>query len=322
MSVNLSTKIAGIRLSNCMYNASGVNCITGDELHILGKSKFTAVIQTKSCTLNSREGNPLPRYYDNSICSINSSGLPNLGYKYYSSISEEMSVYNKPYIVSVSGLSPNDNIVIVDHLKENLDVNGIELNLSCPNIVGKPQIGYDFCAMSTLLRRLFEDYAPTIINNQKQIFGLKLPPYFDISHFTQAADIINEYKNHINFLTCINSIGNGIVINPQTDSVTIKPKNGFGGIGGSAIKATALANVRKFYELTDCSIIGCGGVANARDVYEHILCGASAVQVGTQFKKSGIFVFECLSRNLQKIMLDKGYNSIEDFRGQLKYLDC
>ena len=186
MSVNLSTKIAGIRLSNCMYNASGVNCITGDELHILGKSKFTAVIQTKSCTLNSREGNPLPRYYDNSICSINSSGLPNLGYKYYSSISEEMSVYNKPYIVSVSGLSPNDNIVIVDHLKENLDVNGIELNLSCPNIVGKPQIGYDFNDSEELLRTVFE------LNDHR--LGLKLPPYFDMVHFNNMATILDEFK--------------------------------------------------------------------------------------------------------------------------------
>ena len=63
----------------------------------------------------------------------------------------------------------------------------------------------------------------------------------------QQLKLINKYD--IDFLTCINSIGNGLVINPETDTVVIKPKNGFGGIGGSCIKATALANVRKFYRV-------------------------------------------------------------------------
>ncbi len=39
------------------------------------------------------------------------------------------------------------------------------------------------------------------------------------------------------------------MIDPYKEETTIKPKNGFGGLGGSIIKHTALANVRKFYEL-------------------------------------------------------------------------
>ena len=109
-------------------------------------------------------------------------------------------------------------------------------------------------------------------------------------------------KYPITFITCINSIGNGLVINPDTDSVSIKPKYGFGGIGGQCIKPTALANVRKFYELTNCDIVGCGGVVNGRDVYEHILCGAKAVQIGSQFKREGIEVFDRISQELQVIM--------------------
>ena len=74
-------------------------------------------------------------------------------------------------------------------------------------------------------------------------------------------------------------------------------KNGFGGIGGSYVKPTGLANVRKFYEIfqregSGIKIVGCGGVETGKDVFEYILCGAEIVQVGTQFYKEG----KCFSR--------------------------
>eukprot|EP00695_Tsukubamonas_globosa_P001036 TRINITY_DN1981_c0_g1_i1.p3 TRINITY_DN1981_c0_g1~~TRINITY_DN1981_c0_g1_i1.p3 ORF type:complete len:71 (+),score=9.86 TRINITY_DN1981_c0_g1_i1:130-342(+) len=50
----------------------------------------------------------------------------------------------KPYIVSVSGFSLEDNIEILTHLVDIPNVHGIELNLSCPNVIGKPQVGYEF----------------------------------------------------------------------------------------------------------------------------------------------------------------------------------
>ena len=59
--------------------------------------------------------------------------------------------------------------------------------------------------------------------------GIKLPPYFDIVHFDQAAAIFNKYP--LKFVNCVNSIGNGLYI--EDESVVIRPKNGFGGIGGS-----------------------------------------------------------------------------------------
>jgi dihydroorotate dehydrogenase (fumarate) len=305
--MDLSTTIANIPLLNCVYNASGVHCITEDDLQDLDKSS-SAVIQTKSCTLLEREGNPLPRYYEMELGTINSSGLPNVGYKFYGNISKQFN--KKPYIVSVSGLSHDDNLTILEYLNSIDTITAIELNLSCPNIIGKSQTGYDFKGMDELLRKVYE-------RDISKKLGLKLPPYFDIYHFQMAAEIIDEYK--IDYLTCINSIGNGLVINQDTDCVAIKPKNGFGGIGGQIIKPTALANVRKFYELTKCDIVGCGGVTCGRDIYEHILCGAKAVQVGSQLKKEGVGVFDRLLYELTCIMKSKNYRCIEDFRGKLRY---
>lgn len=101
----------------------------------------------------------------------------------------------------------------------------------------------------------------------------------------------------------------------------IKPKNGFGGIGGEYIKPAALANVHALYQRLnkEIAIIGTGGITSGRDIFEHILCGASIVQIGTQLQKEGVAVFDRLTKELQKIMITKGYHTINDFKGKLQY---
>jgi dihydroorotate dehydrogenase (fumarate) len=306
----LSSNIGKIDLSCCIMNASGVHCITKDNLDDLNDSISGAIV-TKSTTLEPRDGNPKPRYYDNDVLSINSSGLPNLGYKFYINIGNFIDK-QKPYIVSVSGMSEADNINIIKEINECTKIDGIELNLSCPNIIGKPQIGYDFEAMNRLLNNVNSIIHPRLN------FGIKLPPYFDIIHFEMAANIINKYN--IDTITCINSLGNGLVIDPLNEQVVIAPKNGHGGIGGYVVKSIALSNVRKFYELTNCKVIGCGGIRNGVDAFEHILCGASAIQIGTQLYKESIPCFKRISDELLDIMNKKGYNKLDDFRGKLKYI--
>ena len=58
-----------------------------------------------------------------------------------------------------------------------------------------------------------------------------------------------------------------------------------------------------------------------RDAFEHILCGASMVQVGTTLHKEGVDAFERITTELKEIMVAKGYESLEDFRGKLRYID-
>jgi dihydroorotate dehydrogenase (fumarate) len=107
-------------------------------------------------------------------------------------------------------------------------------------------------------------------------------------------------------------------IDTATESTVIKPKNGFGGIGGLFIKPTALANVRMFYKLlNNIDVVGCGGVQTGQDAFEHILCGASMVQIGTTLWEEGKTCFERISNELTEIMEIKGYNSINDFKGKL-----
>ena len=134
---------------------------------------------------------------------------------------------------------------MIDELSQHRQSSGIELNLSCPNIIGKPQIGYDFEAMDNLLKEV-----KSVIHSPTLTFGVKMPPYFDTSHWETSAAILNKYD--LDFITCINSLGNGLVIDTDSESVVIKPKNGFGGIGGIGVKPIALSNVHRFYKLTNC----------------------------------------------------------------------
>ena len=45
------------------------------------------------------------------------------------------------------------------------------------------------------------------------------------------------------------------------------------------------------------------------------------VQVGTTLHKEGVGVFERITKELKEIMVEKGYESLEDFRGKLNYMD-
>ena len=308
--ISLETTISNKTFSNCLMNASGVKCMTLEELSNLKNSESGTWI-TKSCTISPREGNPSPRYVDLQLGSINSMGLPNLGFEFYLDYAlKEHKSGNDNLFFSVAGLTLEDNIEMLTQI-ENSDFQGlVELNLSCPNIPGKPQTGYDFDRTDEVLKQVFSFYTKPL--------GVKLPPYFDIVHFEMMASILNKYQ--LRFITCINSIGNALYV--EDESVVIKPKGGFGGIGGAYVKPTALANVRMFHKLLkkDISIIGCGGVESGKDVFEHILCGASMVQIGTQLMKDGTKVFSKILTELKEIMKDKNYTTILDFKGKLKEL--
>ncbi|KAI7898802.1 Dihydroorotate dehydrogenase [Cokeromyces recurvatus] len=309
---DLSTTIAGVKLPNLLFNASGVCCQTKEDLQKMVDSESGSLI-TKSATFERREGNPSPRYVPLSNGSINSMGLPNEGYAYYLDYAKNYDYQsNKPLFVSLSGLSLEDNVKMIEAFKAANLPCVLEINYSCPNVPGKPQLGYDFEGMDHSLSVL----APLI----EGPFGIKLPPYFDIAHFDIAASIFNKYDN-LAFVTCVNSVGNGLAIDIDTEQVMIKPKDGFGGLGGFMILNTALANVNAFYRrLKNKQVIGVGGVTSGKEAFLHVLAGASAVQIGTTLREEGPGVFARIKKELSDIMIAKGYKSLDDFRGKVKTL--
>lgn len=308
--IDLSTTIAGVTFPSCFMNASGALCVTRDELEALGKSGTGAIV-TKSMTIESRQGNPTPRYYGFPGGSINSMGLPNLGYRAYAELIPYLKRFGKPVIASVAGLAEEDFPTIAEAINA-AQPDLIEVNLSCPNIPGKPQIGYDPETSERVLKKVRRLITVPM--------GVKLPPYFDPAHHEAMGKVVGRCG--VDFLNMINSVGNGLVVDPEEETVVIKPKGGFGGLGGRLIKPVALANVRAFHKFFEgkIPIIGTGGIVEGIDVFEHFLCGASAVQIGTVLVEEGLNVFGRLEAELTAVLARKGYRSILECRGRLKEL--
>jgi len=57
--------------------------------------------------------------------------------------------------------------------------------------------------------------------------------------------------------------------------------NVFGGLSGPALKPVALRVVYEVAQVVKIPIVAIGGVGSLEDVLDYLMCGASAVQVGT-----------------------------------------
>lgn len=293
-------------------NASGVMCKDKEDLDKLYSSTYCSFVVTKSATLQQRNGNPEPRYATLPNGSINSSGLPNHGFDFYlnwafdklTNDKEHSFNLKKKIYLSISGLSIDDNVIMIQKYNEMINklfqiegfnhyfIPQLEINLSCPNIIGKPQIGYDIDNLETYIR--------TLDNNidSRVSYGVKLPPYFDICHFQRVSSILNKF-DRCYFVVCCNSIGNGLYIDIEKKQVSIKPNNGFGGVGGNYMLPTALANVNYFFNhLVNKEIVGCGGINDHKSCLMHIYAGASRVQIGTYLYEKGEDVFGYIKSDL------------------------
>lgn len=320
-------------------NASGCMCDTKNKLTKLMDSEASGIC-AKSATLEHRAGNPDPRYWEHpeGLLTINSMGLPNLGIRYYLDFFKSLGhpkQGDKWRCVSLAGLSLEENLDMLqiiysadqDGAAYYRYIDAIEWNLSCPNLSGHGILAYDFPAMSEYLQRL----ETAIQSSQTQWTAkhthiLKLPPYFEPYQFTQVAAIIRKYPI-FTAVNTVNSLPNGLVVDIETETTVICPKNGLGGIGGSVIKPTALANVNGLYRAftqdggPKITIIGTGGITCGEDAFEFILCGADLVSIGSQLMMEGPECFDRINSELLEIMTEKGYTRLEAFRGKLRVAD-
>ena len=280
--------LSGVTFKNRLLNSAGCWCTTENELLDLANSESGGVV-SKSCLREEYGGNPKPRYYADEHNSINSTGLANLGHRFYNGIGERIRE-KKPYIVSM--VVNRDIFQMIRNVEKEQHCDFIELNISCPNIVGESILGYEFDACRDFFDTIFH---PSIVKDTDKLrFGLKLPPYFDRVHALEMASIIQHYP--FKYISCINGMPNGLVLDENHEPV-IRPNGGLGGMGGVVAKPFGLSNVKIFHGLLpDIPIIGCGGIATKKDIQDYLSVGASMVQIGTQVMREGP---SCFSRLLK-----------------------
>jgi len=287
-------------------NSSGPLCTTLEELRNIANSAAGAIV-TKTCTKEPREGNPEPRVYEFEWGTINSVGWANLGYKKHGELIKKLKNYKKPVIASVGGFSVEEYITVSKYLARcGADI--LEVNLSCPNLPNFRPPAY------------VPEFAENILNGiRKSVeipISVKLPPYLDENLQIEMARVIKRSK--ADCLTCLNSAGNALLLDANKEKMCIKPK--WGGLTGSYIKPLALGNIKRYYNFFNgkLPIIGVGGVWSGKDIFEHLLAGASAVQVGSAYLREGTAVFQRLKEELIEIMKSKGYSNINEITGKLQ----
>lgn len=265
--VDLSVSLAGIPLKNPVIPASGTFGYGREyaelyDLNILGSFSW------KGTTRDARPGNPQPRIAETESGMLNAVGLQNPGID--AVIAEEVpniaKLFQGPVIANIGGFSLEEYADNCRKLEGCDQVGILEVNISCPNVhAGGQNFGSDPKSAASVTKAV---KAAT----SKPVFMKLSPNVTDIAEIAKA---------------CADAGADGIclintLLGMRIDLKTKRPllANRTGGLSGPAVFPVAVRMIWDVYEAVKLPIIGCGGVASARDVCEMMLAGASAVEVG------------------------------------------
>lgn len=273
--MNLAVKIGKLRLKNPVMNASGTfGPEYGEFLNINSLGAYVA----KTITLKARAGNPPPRVTETPSGMLNSIGLENKGAGDFvgEKLPELVRRVRIPIIVSIAGDDESEFKELAKILDKARGVDALEINMSCPNVKRGQGIGYRVQGADMIAQD--EDAVYKVVKAVKKTTNLTViaklsPNVTDITTMAGAAEDAGA-----DAVSLINTFPAMAV---DIGSKRAVLGNITGGLSGPAIKPIALKMVRDTYRKIKIPIIGIGGIMDCRDALEFILCGASAVQIGT-----------------------------------------
>ncbi|AUG98622.1 NAD-dependent dihydropyrimidine dehydrogenase subunit PreA [Prodigiosinella confusarubida] len=198
-------------------------------------------------------------------------------------------------------------------LVEATGADGIELNFGCPHGMSERGMGAavgqvpEYIEMVT---RWCKQYChlPVIVKLTPNVNDIRYPARAARHGGADAVSLINT----------INS-----VMGVDLDSMSIHPNTGgrgsHGGYCGPAVKPIALnmvAEIARDAETAGLPISGIGGISTWRDAAEFIALGCGTVQVCTAVMVHGFPIVRDMISGLSNYMDEKGYRTLEDFRGR------
>lgn len=225
------------------------------------------ILTTKSIGPVARTGNREPilaQYLPG--CFINAVGLTNPGAKEFAN---QLSNINFPkdkfLLASIFGKNEEEFVYVAKILKDNVD--GFELNLSCPHAKGYGmQLGQDSEIVGKITKAI-------VGRTHKPVFAKLTPNAGNIAEIAQSAMSAGAYG-----IVAINTVG------PGYHSVHGKPvlTNKVGGMSGIGITPISVRCVKDITDkLGNIPIIGMGGISTARDVEAYASVGASMFGIGS-----------------------------------------
>jgi len=304
----LEIRIGKLKLQNPVLLASGT-CGYGSEIADFTDVKKLGGVVTKTITLKPRTGNPVPRIVETPSGMLNSIGLENKGLEDFAAVkSRELSKLGTEVIASIAG----DNIKEFSAMAERLSlltcVSGIEVNLSCPNVLhGMASRTYKLIAQDA---RATSDVVKAVRKCTKKTLIVKLSPNVtDIKEIAKAAENAGA-----DAVSAINTLF-GLSVNIKTGKPNLA--RGAGGLSGPAVKPVALYHIKEIYSCVKIPIIGMGGIMSFEDVIEFMMCGAACVQIGTcNFIHPGESAE--IVRNLEEFVKGRKIKNISSLIGSVK----
>jgi dihydroorotate dehydrogenase (NAD+) catalytic subunit len=240
-----------------LVNASGcLDALTAPDV----AAELDAFV-TKTITPEPRQGNPPVRIAETESGMLNSIGLQGPGIEgLLEQTLPALAEQGLRIWVSVGGFSIGDFAGICERLEDRVEVELIELNLSCPNVEEAPASSAQIvtgCRTRTT----------------KPLYAKLSPATWDIAESAKAVVAAGA-----DGLSLVNTM-RGMALDP----VTLRPRlgRGIGGYSGPALKPIALACVSACARAVDVPIVGMGGVRSGLDALELIAAGASVVSLGT-----------------------------------------
>ncbi|WP_308916839.1 NAD-dependent dihydropyrimidine dehydrogenase subunit PreA [Jannaschia sp. LMIT008] len=196
---------------------------------------------------------------------------------------------------------------------EDTGSDGIELNFGCPHGMSERGMGSAVGQVPEYIQMVAEwckhyTHLPVIVKLTPNITDIRKPARAAKAGGADAVSLINT----INSITAVD-------LDDFAPEPTIDGKGSHGGYCGPAVKPIALSMVSEIArdpETRGMPISGIGGVTTWRDAAEFIALGCGNVQVCTAAMTYGFKVVQEMTAGLSRYMDEKGYASIEDFRGR------
>ena len=298
--MTLSVKLGPITLSNPIMAASGTFGYAKDAARFVDVSRLGGIVP-KTVTKNPRQGNKPPRTVETTAGLLNAIGLDNDGLDEFC---EKKAPYLRtlgcPIFVSAAPGSPEECQEFGEKLSALEGMTAVEMNISCPNVEHRNDWATpEYCAAMTKAMRKY----------LTKPLSVKLTPnvtsIVDLAKAAEAegADMISAIS------TCY-----GLAIDWRKRKSRIG--NGYAGYSGPAIKPIALRCVKQIADAVNIPIIGIGGIANAEDVFDFLVAGASAVQIGTaNFYTPDVTVR--IIEEMPQIMAQEGISDLSEIIGTL-----
>ncbi|MBF0189276.1 MAG: dihydroorotate dehydrogenase [Magnetococcales bacterium] len=270
---DMSVTLAGIPLASPLVLLSG--CVAfAEDLIALEGFDFDAVgaICLKGTTLHPRPGNAPNRVAETPAGMLNAIGLQNPGARtVVEEILPRLQQHQLPcrLIANIAG-STVEEYGEVARIFDDSPVDGIEINISCPNV---KEGGVAFGSDAAIAARVVETVRDA---TSKPLITKLSPNVTDIQEVARAT-----IESGTDALSVINTL-----MGMAVDIRSRKPVLGNiqGGLSGPAIKPVALLKTWQVHQVAAphaIPIIGQGGVASGEDAVAFMLVGATAVGMCT-----------------------------------------